>query len=99
MPGVSAMLHFKPVYTPLALRDWFRAAPRNPLTPLTRLRLVQPRAVRDVFPSVPALSGGRFVRETEQDAHHVGDGGRAPPAARALRRQAAGVLDASDVPR
>jgi hypothetical protein len=30
MPGVSAMLHFKPVYTPLALRDWFRAAPRNP---------------------------------------------------------------------
>ena len=28
---VSAMLHFKPVYTPLALRDWFRAAPRNPL--------------------------------------------------------------------
>lgn len=25
------MLHFKPVYTPLALRDWFRAAPRNPL--------------------------------------------------------------------
>jgi hypothetical protein len=32
MPGVSAMLHFKPVYTPLALRDWFRAAPRNPPT-------------------------------------------------------------------
>ena len=30
MSGVSAMLHFKPVYTPLALRDWFRAAPRNP---------------------------------------------------------------------
>ncbi|HFD7376817.1 TPA: hypothetical protein ACF5T1_004500, partial [Escherichia coli] len=24
--------HSKPVYTPLALRDWFRAAPRNPLT-------------------------------------------------------------------
>ncbi|MCG3477475.1 hypothetical protein L9V11_25750, partial [Salmonella enterica subsp. enterica] len=22
--------HIKPVYTPLALRDWFRAAPRNP---------------------------------------------------------------------
>ncbi|EBA8549224.1 hypothetical protein CCW15_23625 [Salmonella enterica] len=33
--------HNKPVYTPLALRDWFRAAPRNPLNPLTRLRLVQ----------------------------------------------------------
>ncbi|MCV5743384.1 hypothetical protein OFN42_24450, partial [Escherichia coli] len=30
MHYVSAMLHFKPVYTPLALRDWFRAAPRNP---------------------------------------------------------------------
>ncbi|EAB9018159.1 hypothetical protein EWD88_24465 [Salmonella enterica subsp. enterica serovar Agona] len=27
--------HVKPVYTPLALRDWFRAAPRNPLIPLS----------------------------------------------------------------
>ena len=47
MPGVSAMLHFEPVYTPLALRDWFRAAPRHPLKALTRLRLAQPRAVRE----------------------------------------------------
>jgi len=37
---INPMKHFhnfdtdaniKPVYTPLALRDWFRAAPRNPL--------------------------------------------------------------------
>ena len=47
MHYVSAMLHFKPVYTPLALRDWFRAAPRNLLKPLTRLRLVQHRADRE----------------------------------------------------
>ncbi len=47
MHYVSAMLHFKPVYTPLALRDWFRAAPRNPLKPLTRLRLVQHHADRE----------------------------------------------------
>lgn len=40
-------LHTKPVYTPLALRDWFRAAPRHPLKALTRLRLAQPRAVRE----------------------------------------------------
>ncbi len=55
MPGVSAMLHFKPVYTPLALRDWFRAAPRNPLKALTRLRLVQPRAAREAFPARPGV--------------------------------------------
>ena len=47
MHYVSAMSHFKPVYTPLALRDWFRAAPRHPLKALTRLRLAQPRAVRE----------------------------------------------------
>lgn len=29
MPGVSAMLHFKPVYIPLALHDWFGAAPET----------------------------------------------------------------------
>ena len=29
MSGMSAMLHFKPVYTPLALRDWFGAAPET----------------------------------------------------------------------
>ncbi|EDY8246145.1 hypothetical protein GPC70_005006 [Salmonella enterica] len=40
-----------------------------------------PRRPGKPFPPVPALSGGRFVRETEQDAHHVGDGGRAPAAA------------------
>jgi len=33
---LSLPLHIKPVYTPLALRDWFRAAPRNPLKALTR---------------------------------------------------------------
>ena len=52
---MSAMLHFKPVYTPLALRDWFRAAPRNPLKALTRLRLVQPRAAREAFPARPGV--------------------------------------------
>ncbi|MFZ8695438.1 hypothetical protein ACO1ZW_23365, partial [Enterobacter kobei] len=39
----------KPVYTPLALRDWFRAAPRHPLKALTRLRLAQPRAVQEIL--------------------------------------------------
>ena len=29
MPGVSAMLHFEPVYIPLALHDWFGAAPET----------------------------------------------------------------------
>jgi hypothetical protein len=43
----TSIYHIKPVYTPLALRDWFRAAPRNPLKPLTRLRLVQHRAERE----------------------------------------------------
>lgn len=51
----SAVLHSKPVYTPLALRDWFRAAPRNPLKALTRLRLVQPRAAREAFPARPGV--------------------------------------------
>lgn len=43
----TSIYHIKPVYTPLALRDCFRAAPRNPLKPLTRLRLVQHRADRE----------------------------------------------------
>ena len=64
---------------------------------LTRLRLCPTAPTGKAFPSVPALSGGRFVRETEQDAHHVGDGGRAPAAARALRRQAAGSVDEADL--
>ena len=50
LPSISTSIyHIKPVYTPLALRDWFRAAPRNPLKPLTRLRLVQHRAVRETI--------------------------------------------------
>ena len=43
----TSIYHIKPVYTPLALRDWFRAAPRNPLKPLPRLRLAQHRADRE----------------------------------------------------
>jgi hypothetical protein len=87
MSCVSAMLHFKPVYTPLALRDWFRAAPRNPLKATDApAACPTPRRPGKNFPPVPTLSGDRFVRKTEQDAHHVGDRGRAPPAARTLRR-------------
>ena len=52
---ISSMLHCKPVYTPLALCDWFRAAPRNPLKALTRLRLVQPRDAREAFPARPGV--------------------------------------------
>ncbi len=68
MHYVSAMLHFKPVYTPLALRDWFRAAPRNQLKPLTRLRLVQHRADREKI-SRPSrrYQGGRIGRQTQQN--------------------------------
>ena len=29
MPGASAILHFEPVYIPLALHDWFGAAPET----------------------------------------------------------------------
>ena len=32
-----------------------------------------PRRPGKGFPPVPALSGDWFVREMEQDAHHVGD--------------------------
>ncbi|EPC6795497.1 hypothetical protein ACR0HX_004752 [Escherichia coli H30] len=30
--GWRGLQRSKPVYTPLSLRDWFRASPRNPLT-------------------------------------------------------------------
>ncbi|MEB6647725.1 hypothetical protein MXL30_24040, partial [Enterobacter kobei] len=56
----TSIYHIKPVYTPLALRDWFRAAPRNPLKPLTRLRLVQHRADRPRIDAWQTIVNGRL---------------------------------------
>lgn len=70
----TSVYHLKPVYTPLALRDWFRAAPRNPLkaTDAPAACPTPSRTGRN-FPPVPALSGGRIGRQTQQNAHHVGN--------------------------
>ncbi len=74
MLDVSAMLHFKSVYTPLALRDWFRAAPRNPLKGTDApAACPTPRRPGNNSPSVPALSGGRIGRQTQQNAHDMGN--------------------------
>ena len=50
------------MYTPLALRDWFRAAPRNPLKITDApAACLTPRRPGKNFPSAPALSGGRLA--------------------------------------
>ncbi|EGF3395775.1 hypothetical protein ICO35_004791 [Salmonella enterica] len=61
----TPIYHIKPVYTPLALRDWFRAAPRNPLKATDApAACPTPRRPGKNFPVGAALSGGRIGRKT-----------------------------------
>ncbi len=61
-----------PVYTPLALRDRSGLRPK-PAKTTDAPAVCNTAPTGNRFPPVAALSGGRIGRQTQQNAHDVGD--------------------------